>query len=283
MFSLRIILTIACVCTGIVLYYLEAYFTDRTNFVQLTALYSILFILSWYLIKKKENFLLLTVVSILFRLVFLLAIPNLSQDFNRFIWDGRLLLEGYNPYLHLPETLIEKGNMAIKQAAILSCEMGTLNAGHFTNYPPANQFNFLISALFARSSIIGSVVVLRLQIILADIGIIYFGKKILEKLQLPIHLIFLYVLNPLVIIELTGNLHFESVMLFFLLWSLNSLLNNQRRRATILFSLSVAIKLIPILFIPLFYQWFTKKNSERGVLKFLFFGVIVLLITINNR
>lgn len=168
--------------------------------------------------------------------------------------------------------------MAIKQAAILSREMGTLNAGHFTNYPPANQFNFLISALFARSSIIGSVIVLRLQIILADIGIIYFGKKILEKLQLPIHLIFLYVLNPLVIIELTGNLHFESVMLFFLLWSLNSLLNNQRRRATILFSLSVAIKLIPILFIPLFYQWFTKKNSERGVLKFLFFGVIVLLI-----
>ena len=136
----------------------------------------------------------------------------------------------------------------------------------------------MIAAVFARSSIVGSIIILRLQIILADIGIIYFGKKILERLHLPIHHLFLYALNPFIIIELTGNLHFESVMLFFLLWSLYLLFNNQWIGAAVVFSFSVSIKLIPLLFIPLFYQWFIKGDSWKGIQKLLSFGAIVLLI-----
>ena len=158
--------------------------------------------------------------AILFRLIFLFAIPNLSQDFYRFIWDGRMILEGINPFISIPETFVEKGNIPISQGTELYRGMGQLSGSHYTNYPPVNQFNFLIAAIFSNTSIVGAVIVMRLQIILADIGIIYFGKKILKQLNLPHHLIFLYALNPFIIIELTGNLHFESVMLVFLVWSL---------------------------------------------------------------
>mgnify|MGYP000966711157 CR=1 FL=1 len=118
------------------------------------------------------------------------------------------------------------------------------------------------------------------QIILADIGIIYFGKKILEKLKLPVHNIFLYALNPFIIIELTGNLHFESVMIFFLVWSLYLLLQKKWSFAALTFGLSVSVKLIPLLFLPLFYQWFTKENRTKGVLRFISFGMTIVLINI---
>jgi len=233
----------------------------RTNFTKLLLLYFALFCFFYKIIQiSKDNILLLTFLSILFRFVFLFSIPNLSQDFYRFIWDGRMLFEGLNPYLYLPENFINQQKFPVHQAVELYTGMGEFNGSHYTNYPPLNQLSFFITALFAGKSILGSVIVLRVQLILADIGIIYFGKKILEKLHLPIHYIFLYALNPFIIIELTGNLHFEPVMLFFLIWSMSALLNDTFVLAGILLACSISIKLIPLLFLPLFYQWFMKRS-----------------------
>ena len=190
----------------IVLYFLFGYGLDRTDFSVLFATYTILFVPFFYVLKKeKMNLSFLMGTAILFRLIFLFAIPNLSQDFYRFIWDGRMILEGINPFISIPETFVEKGNIPISQGTELYRGMGQLSGSHYTNYPPVNQFNFLIAAVFSNTSIVGAVIVMRLQIILADIGIIYFGKKILKQLNLPHHLIFLYALNPFIIIIIWIN------------------------------------------------------------------------------
>ena len=92
-----------------ILYFLFAYFLERTAFYKLTFLWVFLFG-CFYLLMKKNNlsFTYLVGISILFRLIFLFSIPNLSQDFYRFIWDGRMILKGFNPYLSLPETFIQQ-------------------------------------------------------------------------------------------------------------------------------------------------------------------------------
>ena len=250
----------------IILYFLFAFNLERTQFTNLLFLYISLFIAFYFITKNgNKNIKILTGLAILFRLIFLFAIPNLSQDFYRFIWDGRMLFEGLNPYLFLPENFINQQEFPIHQAAELYAGMGELNGSHYTNYPPLNQLSFFIAALFAGKSILGSIIVLRIQIILADIGIIYFGKKILEKLNLPIHHIFLYALNPFIIIELTGNLHFEPVMLFFLIWAIYVLLKDKLFLAGILFACSISVKLIPLLFLPLFFQWFTRNVIANKV------------------
>lgn len=252
--------SVLAVIVSIGLYFLFAYNLDRTNFTQLASLYLGLFIPFLYFMKKeKMNIPFLIGITILFRLVFLFAIPNLSQDFYRFIWDGRMILEGLNPYISLPQTFIEQRTFPVDQAVDLYKGMGELNGSHYTNYPPVNQLCFLIAAIVSNSSILGSAIVMRILIILADIGIIYFGKKILEKLNLPVHNIFLYALNPFIIIELTGNLHFEPVMLFFLVWSLYLLLQKKWIWAAVILGLSVSVKLIPLLFLPLFFQWFRNQ------------------------
>lgn len=238
-----------------------AYDLQRTDYTKLILLYAALFFLCYKLIQfAKHDFKFLVGIAILFRLLFLFSIPNLSQDFYRFIWDGRMILEGFNPYLYTVDSFINNAQFPVNQAIELHSGMGALSAGHYTNYPPINQLCFVIAGIFSGNNILGSVVVMRLLIILADIGILYFGKKLLTKLKLPIHNIFWYLLNPFIIIELTGNLHFEAVMIFFLIWALYLLQLGKWKLAAVVFALSVSVKLIPLLFLPIFFQYFMQKK-----------------------
>lgn len=246
---------------SILCYTFFAYHVVRTDYITLLTLYSSLFFIFYKLTDiLKAHIKLLTGLAFIFRALFILAIPNLSQDFYRFIWDGRMLLEGFNPYLHSVEFFINAGKFPVVQAQELYEGMGMLNASHFTNYPPLNQLCFAFAGLFSGSSILGSVVVLRLIIIAADFGTLYFGKKLLERLNLPVSNIFWYVLNPFIIIELTGNLHFEGVMIFFLIWSLYLLHSGKWIFAALVLGCSISVKLIPLMFLPLFYKWFLEQS-----------------------
>ena len=283
--------SIFTVTFSIICYFFFAYFLERTAFYTVSLLWFSLFIGFYILIKNKNiSFSTLVGIALLFRLIFLFSIPNLSQDFYRFIWDGRMLLNGFNPYLSLPETFIQQNLQPVAEASSLYEGMGELNGSHYTNYPPLNQLCFFIAAIFSSKSIFGSVIILRVLIILADLGILYFGKKLLEKLNLPINNIFFYILNPFIIIEMTGNLHFEPVMLFFLVWALYKLQQQKWIWAATLIACSVSVKLIPLLFLPLFFQWFVKiplKSSLKetskflkGFVKLITFYTIILAVTI---
>ncbi len=276
----KIALCYTAICA--LLYLIFSYNLVRTDYIKLVTLYSGLFVLFYKLIshyKNKTNFLIGS--AILFRLLFLFAIPNLSQDFYRFIWDGRMLIKGLNPYLHTVTSFINSGNYPIAQAKELYDGMGNLNAGHYTNYPPVNQLCFAIAALFASKSIVGSAIVMRLIIIAADVGTLYFGKKLLQKLNRPTHGIFWFILNPFIIIELTGNLHFEGVMIFFIIWALYLLYSEKWKLAAIVIALSISVKLIPLIFLPLFYQWFVSRklglSTVKGVLNLTVFYSILLV------
>lgn len=254
-----------------------AYDLERTDFFKLLTLYGGLFFLSWKFFQmQRYNLKILLAAAVIFRLLFMFAIPNLSQDFYRFIWDGRLLLERINPYLITPSQYFASGNFPFPGARELIDGMGSLSAGNPTNYPPLNQFFFALAAMLGGSSILGSVIWMRFFIIAADVGVFYFGRKILKNLNLPESNIFLYLLNPLIIIELTGNLHFEGIMLFFLLAGIYLLQCQKWVFSACLLAGSIAVKLIPLIFLPLLFRKFGWKKALGyyavvGILLLLFF------------
>ncbi|NAS31380.1 mannosyltransferase [Flavobacteriaceae bacterium R38] len=262
--------------TSIAFYISFSYDLQREDFTKFIVLYGALFFIFYKLVQlEKSDLKFLTVFSIIFRVIFLFSIPNLSQDFYRFIWDGRMALEGWNPYLYLPKDLIAEGTAPIAQATELHQGMGSLSARHYTNYPPLNQFCFIIAGIFSGKSILGAVVVMKTLIILADLGTLYFGKKLLQLFKLPPHYIFLYLLNPFIIIEFSGNLHFEGVMIFFLVWSLYLLKKGNWKLSAVILACSISIKLIPLLLLPLFLQ---NLGWKKATLYYMIVGLVNLLL-----
>jgi hypothetical protein len=259
------------ILVSLISYFVFSYDLHRSEFHKLLFLYTLLFgSFIGIIVQNKPNLKLLLGLSIFFRLLLLFSTPNLSDDFYRFIWDGRMIWEGMNPYLYLPETnpnIIAEGQELYKG-------MGSMNGSHYTCYPPINQFAFLIPALLFAKNLFGSTIVMRLLIIFADIGTYYFGKKILEHFKLPNYKIFFYLLNPFIILELTGNLHFEGVMLFFLAAAFYYLLKNNWQKSAVLFSISVSVKLIPILFLPVLIR---KLGIKKSLVFYSIVGAVNLL------
>lgn len=188
--------------------------------------------------------------GVLMRLMLLFSFPALSDDIYRFIWDGRLLFNLTDPYKQLPSEYVNQGIEGVNQALYLKLN----SKEYFSVYPPFNQVFFFLSVLFSPNSEFWSAVILRVVILVFELGNIRLIRKLLKHYQLPQKYGLLYALNPMIILELTGNLHFEAIMVFFLLLALWYYEQNKLHWSAIFFGLSVATKFLPLIFLPLLFR-----------------------------
>ncbi len=262
-------------------YTILGYFFERAQFENLLILYSIAFLGFVVLMKSDNNKTDLFKIGLLFRIFFLVSTPFLSQDFFRFIWDGHLMINAINPYQYKPDDIINSLSV-IPNSDYLYEKMGSLSAAHYSNYPPVNQLFFALASIIGGKSIFVSTIILRLSIILADVGIYIYGKKVLNHFNQNTNSIHWYFLNPLVIIELTGNLHFEGVMLFFLVLGFYFLIKNKMVVAAFFIAVSISTKLLPILLLPLFFNYLGFKKSILFYSLIIGFNILFFLPFINQ-
>lgn len=246
---------LSCFC-----YYYIFFHLERSNFYELLLAYTILF---WSYFKTVKNFShlfkILIFSGIIFRILGIFSLPNLSQDYIRFFWDGQVMLNYISPYKFIPLELLDSETTSIFEKEFLIETMGTLSQIHFSNYPPLSQFLFLISSLLFPKSIFGFVVILKLLFMGFECITIFLGIKLLKFLQITETRILWYVLNPLVIIECFGNLHFEIVMITGIAICLLFLVIKKYNSASFFFGLSILLKVIPLLFTPLIWLKIPQK------------------------
>jgi hypothetical protein len=80
-----------------------------------------------------------------------------------------------------------------------------------------------------------------------------------------------------VIVELTGNLHFEAIMIFFLLLAVHLLINKKLLFSAISIGLAIGTKLIPVIFLPLLIM---RLGAGRSIRYYLVTGATVILLFI---
>ncbi|MEQ8704393.1 MAG: glycosyltransferase 87 family protein [Phaeodactylibacter sp.] len=213
------------------------------------------------------------VLAVGVRALILPAMPQLSDDVYRFIWDGRLLLNGINPFEHLPAYYQA---LADPPAGLTDGLFQKLNSPeYFTIYPPVAQAVFGISCWLAPNSIYGSTLLMKGFLLLTDIGTVLLLPRLLKALGQPPQLACWYLLNPLIIVETTGNLHFEGAMVFFLVLSFWWLHRKKWALSAVAMALAVATKLLPLLFLMFFIR---RLGWRRSIYYFGMMGLALLLL-----
>lgn len=236
------------------------YSIERSQFIFFSISSAICFACFLFLLKINSFSLKhLLYFSILCRVIFMFSVPVLSDDYYRFLWDGHLINMDINPFHDLPSALIHQQH--IGDSNMMQFLYTHINSqDYFSVYPTIMQGCFSLATWLFPYSIKSPVIILHSIIMLAELGTIYFGLKILKLVQLPPKNILWHALNPLVIIELSGNLHFEALMIFFCAASVYFLLKKKAISSAIFLSLAIATKLLPLLFIPFFFKYFEKRN-----------------------
>lgn len=235
---------------------------ERTDSMALFSCCCAAFIGYYCLIRQPLPFYTALFTGIGIRLIFWDSLPELSQDFYRFLWDGQLQTEGINPYAFKPFELIESRTSPFYQQLFEG--MGSLSQQHYSNYPPASQWLYYLSAKLGGTNLGIQIAVLRSFLIGGDIVTFVALRKILNHFRLPLHYALFYFLNPLLVLEGSWNLHGEGLMLAATAWGIWFYLQKKWRSSGGFFALGVALKLLPLLWLPILVP--SLKWKEKGLL-----------------
>ena len=182
------------------------------------------------------------VLAALWHVPFLLQPPGPDDDVHRYLWDGRVQRLGYNPYIVVPNDAAVSG--------LHTPETRTLNNPEVPSPYPAG------AELFFRvvTAIHESVFSLKVAFVLCDAAIVFVLLDLLRRGGEATHWVLAYAWNPLLAVEVAGSGHIDIVGALLLLLSVAALGRRWRTVAAVALGLSVAVKLLPIVLLPLYWR-----------------------------
>jgi hypothetical protein len=199
------------------------------------------------------------VLAALWHLPFLLTPPGPDDDIHRYLWDGRIQRLGYNPYVVVPN------DPAL--AGLHTPETRTLNNPEVPSpYPAGAQLFFR-----AVTGIHESIFALKVAFVLCDFAIVLILLDILHRSGQGAHWVLAFAWNPLLAIEVAGSGHVDIVGVLLLLVSFAALGRRWRAIAALTFGLAVAVKLLPIVLLPLYWK---RVRTRDGALAAVVVGLL---------
>jgi alpha-1,6-mannosyltransferase len=199
------------------------------------------------------------VLAALWHLPFLLMQPGSDDDIHRYVWDGRVQRLGYNPYVVIPS------DPAL--GALHTPETRTLNNPDVPSpYPPGAELFFR-----AVTAIRESIFTLKVAFVVCDSAIVFVLLYILHRSGQGAHWVLAYAWNPLLATEVAGSGHIDIVGVLLLLLSFAALERRWRTVAALAFGLAVAVKLLPIVLLPLYWR---RVRMRDGALAAVVLGLL---------
>jgi alpha-1,6-mannosyltransferase len=193
-------------------------------------------------------------LAALWHLAFLLVPPGSDDDIHRYVWDGRVQRLGYSPYIVIPSDPAFAG--------IHTPETRTLNNPDLPSpYPAGAELFFL-----AVTKIHESVFALKVAFVLCEFAIVFVLLDIFSRSDQGAHWVLAYAWNPLLAVEVAGSGHIDIVGVLLLLVSFAALGRRWRAVAAVAFGLAVAVKLLPIILLPLYWRRVRLRDAALAVI-----------------
>ena len=200
-------------------------------------------------------------LAALWHLQFLRMPSGVDDDIHRYVWDGRVQRLGYNPYILVP------ADPAV--AALHTSETRTLNNPDVPSpYPPGAQLFFR-----AVMAIHESAFALKVAFVICDIAIVFVLFDVLRLSGQGEHWVLAYAWHPLLAIEVAGSGHVDIVGALLLLLSAAALLRRWHAISAVAFALAIAVKLLPIVLLPLYWKRVRIRDAAVAAIIFAFLYV----------
>jgi hypothetical protein len=191
-------------------------------------------------------------LAAVWQVLFLRIPPGSDDDVHRYVWDGRVQRLGYNPYILIPN------DPAL--AGLHTSETRTLNNPEVPSpYPPGAQLFFrLVTAIHE------SVFALKVAFEICNLVLVFVLLDVLRRTGQAEHWVLAYAWHPLLATEVAGSGHIDIVGALLLLVSAAALVRRWRALAAVTFALAVAVKLLPIILLPLYWRRVRVRDATLG-------------------
>jgi hypothetical protein len=243
--------------TGVGLWRQHVYDTDGFTIPALVqgAFYLAAVALTWGGGLSRRALTAVLVGAAVMRLAVLLAPPYLSDDLNRYVWDGRVEAAGINPYRYVPE---DPHLVALRDETIFP----SINRSDYapTIYPPVAEYIF-----FLGTRLRASLTAMKATLLVFELAGVLLLLRLLDELGLPRARILIYVWHPLPLWEFAGSGHVDAAVVTFVVLALWA----RRRQAAWLTGSALAaaalVKFFPaVLFPALYRRWDWKMPVAAG-------------------
>jgi hypothetical protein len=202
--------------------------------------------------------------AIMLRLGALAAPVFLSDDINRYIWDGRVQAAGINPYRYIPT---EPDLAPLRDEAVFP----QVNRNNYapTIYPPVAQMLFLLANRLG-----GTVLAIKLVFVAIEVIGICALLRILRAAGAPREHILLYVWHPLPVWEIAGSGHVDAAVVAFVALALAASVIGRRAWSGAALAAATLVKFFPLVLAPALWRP-TKSNLGDWRWPAAFIAVIV--------
>ena len=182
------------------------------------------------------------VVALATRLALLAAPPSLSDDIYRYVWEGRVLLHGGNPWAQSP---LDPALIPLRDGYIFPAVNHPALA---TIYPPLAEAGFALVAAVSPT-----IVAMKLWVILHDLLLVALLIAILRQHGRSPAWALVYAWNPLVLVEYAGSGHNDPTAMLWLLVALAAARARPMLSAAAL-GTGVMVKLAPLVALPFLWR-----------------------------
>jgi alpha-1,6-mannosyltransferase len=232
--------------TGVGLWRQHVYDTDGFTITALVqgAFYLAAVALTWRGGLSRRALAAVLAVAALMRLAALLAPPYLSDDINRYVWDGRVEAAGINPYRYIPS---DPHLATLRDDAIYP----KINRSDYapTIYPPVAEYIFFVGTRFHES-----LTAMKATLLAFELAGVLLLLRLLQDSHLPRERILIYAWHPLTLWEFAGSGHVDAAIVTFVVLALWA----RRRQAAWLTGSALAaaalVKFFPAVLFPALYR-----------------------------